>query len=299
MKRLKSLALACTALACMFTSLAEAAIIRFDIAPAFAPNSSSSSSFNGWAANALTAMQSSSIANISDRNAPTNDATAFELVDSANPTSPANLINPSEMIVTSFNSWRGVAPPASPFGAELGNRVHFPFALETDSNMKIDIANLDINWTKHWMDNDAAMATSTIIQDPLTSGTFSTASYTDLTIGVDFGGDGALGGGDDTILTSGTGAVDAIYSVGVGDGFLVDEIAGATDQEEIDAFVSNLLASDHTPQKLKTTYTVTLDSNEQLMSMSTIFLVPEPVSLVTMLPGIGILVAYLRRRRNQ
>ena len=91
---------------------------------------------------------------------------------------------------------------------------------------------------------------------------------------------------------------DSIYSVGVGDGFLVDEVAGATDQEEIDLFVANLLAPDHTPQKLKTTYTVTLDSNEQLMSMSTIFLVPEPASLVTMLPGLGFLIAFLRRRRS-
>ncbi len=288
MKRLKAFTVA-AAMVCTVSSLSEAAIIRFDVAPAYAPNSVSSS-FSGWAANAITSMRAATPINISDRNPTTNNPTAFELVSGP--------VDPAEMIVTDFNSWRGIAPPVAPFGTEYGNRVHFPFAIETDANMKIDIANLNISWQKHWMDNDAAMGTSTIIDNPQTTGSLSTNEYTNLTVGVLFGADGVSGGGDDTVLTSGTGAVDAIYSVGVGDGFLVDEIAGATDQAEIDAFVSGLLASDHSPQKLKTTYTVTLDSSEQLMSMSTIFLVPEPASSVTILPGLGLLIAFFRRRKN-
>ena len=157
--------------------------------------------------------------------------------------------------------------------------------------MRIDIANLNINWTKHWMNNDAAMATSPTIVDPLTSGTFQSASYTDETIGVRFLPDGTV----DEILTSGTGLVDAIYSVGVGDGLLPDDVDGATDQEEIDLFLRNF--ADHPEQKLKTTYVIELDTNEEIMSMATVFVIPEPKSLVTMLPVLWILAAYLRRWR--
>ena len=292
MKRLTALTIA-AAVVC--TSITQASVVRFDVVPSYGPNAFGSPSWSGYVSNAHTALMGNPATNVGDR---TSDPTAFELVDPANPTAPVTLVDPIEMIVTPFNSWRGVAGPAVPFDGEFGNRVQFGFALETDGNGRIDIANLNVQWTKHWMNNDVAMETSSIIIDPLTQGTLSTDAYTAETIGVLYGGDGALGGGDDTILTSGTGPVDAIYSVGVGDGLLPEDVGGATDQEEIDLFVTNLLSKDHPAQKLKTSYTVTLDSNEQLMSMSTIFLVPEPNSLVTILPGLGFLTFFARRRKK-
>lgn len=294
MKRFIALSIA-AAMVCT-SAISEASIIRFDTVPSFAPNAFGSPSWSGYVSNAHTALMGNPVTNVGDR---TTDPTAFELVDSANPTSPIIEIDPKEMIVTTFNSWRGTAPPVgAAFAAELGNRVQFGFALETDGNGQINIANLLIGWTKHWMDNDAEMGTSSIILEPLTQGSFSADTYTAETIGVLYGDDGALGGGDDTILTSGTGLVDAIYSVGVGDGLLPEDVEGATDQEKIDLFVANLLAADHPPQKLTTSYTVTLDVNEQLMSAATIFLTPEPGSLVTITPAIAVLAAFLRRRRK-
>jgi len=292
MKRLTALTIA-AAMVC--TSISQAAIVRFDVVPSYGPNAFGSPSWSGYLSNAQTALMMGSPANIGDRNT---DPTAFELVDPANPFAPANEIQPSEMIVTPFNSWRGMAGPSAPFAGEFGNRVQFGFALETDGFGQLDIATLDIEWTKQWMNNDAAMDTSAIILDPLTQGTFLTATYTAATIGVLYGGDGAVGGGDDTILSSGTGPVDAIYSVGVGAGLLPDDIGGATDQEEIDLFIGNLLSANHPAQKIKTSYTVMLDSGEQLMSMSTVFLVPEPASLITMIPALGFLLAFARRRRK-
>lgn len=291
MKRLIAFTIA-AAVVCS-SSISQAAIL-LDVYPAFAPNAFGSPSWSAYVTNAHTGIMSP-VGDVGDR---TTDPTAFELVDSSNPSAPTNQIQPSEMIVTPFNSWRGMAGPTGAFAGEFGNRVHFPFAITTTGNNQVDIANLAIEWTKHWMDNDAAMATSSIILDPLETGTLSSDTYTAETIGVTYGADGALGGGDDTILTSGTGLVDAIFSVGVGDGLLPEEVAGATDQEEIDLFIGNLLDGSHPPQKLKTTYAITLDVNEQLMAMSTVFLVPEPTSLVTMLPGLGLLGVLFRRRKK-
>lgn len=294
MKRLTALSIA-AAMVCT-SAISEASIIRFDTVPSYAPNAFGSPSWSGYVSNAHTALMGDPATNLGDR---TTDPTAFELVDSANPTAPEIEVDPKEMIATSFNSWRGTAPPVgAAFANELGNRIQFGFALETDGNGQIDIANLEIEWTKHWMNNDADMLTSSIILNPLTQGNFSADAYTSETIGVRYGANGAPGGGDDTILTSGTGLVDAIYSVGVGDGLVPEEVDGASNQEEIDLFVANLLAADHPPQKLKTSYNIKLDVNEELMSMSTIFLTPEPGTLVTIFPVIGVLAAYLRRRRK-
>ena len=295
MTRLIALSIA-MAMVCLSTN-SKASIVRFDTVPSLAPNAFATPSWSGYVSNAHLSLMGNPATNIGDR---TIDPTAFELVDVVNPNAPQNEVDPKEMIATTFNSWRGIAPPdGEAFIDQFGNRVQFGFALETDGNGQIDISSLDIMWTKHWMNNDPEMATSSIILNPLTQGTFSTDAYTMETIGVRYGPDGALGGGDDTILTSGTGLVDAIYSVGVGDGFVPEEVEVATDQEEIDLFIRNLLAAEHPPQKLKMTYAVLLDVNEQLVSESTIFLTPEPGTLVTMLPIVGMITMSLRRRRNR
>ena len=272
MKRLVSVSIT-LGMGCLFTSLSHAAIVRFDVVPAFAPNGTSSSpSWNAWVANAIAALMNDPVTASGDQSI---DPTTYELVDPSSPTAPTNEIQPSRMMVTPFNSWMGLAPGA--FAPEFGNRVHFGLALETDGNMKINIADLDIQWTKHWMNNDMDMETSSIVLDPITAGSFGGRDFSDALVGVDYGADGALGGGDDTVYTAGDADVDAIYYVGVGDGFEPDDVPGATDQEEINLFVHNLLAEDHPPQQLKTTYTITVD-NTQLISMSTIFTtdLPEP-----------------------
>ena len=265
MKRLVSVSIT-LGIGCLFTSFSDASIVRFDVVPAFAPNGTSSSpSWNTWVSNAIAALMDNPVTISGDQSI---DPTAYELVDPSSPTAPTNEIQPFRMMVTTFDSWMGIAPGA--FAPEFGNRVHFGFALETNGRMKINIADLDIQWTKHWMNNDVDMDTSSIIVDPITQGSFGDRNFTDALVGVVYGADGALGGGDDTVHTSGDADVDAIYYVGAGDGFEPVDVPGATDQEEINLFVHNLLADDHPPQQLKTTYTITFDST-QVTSMSTIF----------------------------
>lgn len=265
MKRLVSVSIT-LGMGCIFTSFSDASLVRFDVVPAFAPNGASSSpSWNAWVSNAIAALIDNPVTTSGDQSI---DPTAYELVDPSSPTAPTNEIRPSRMMVTSFNSWMGNAPGA--FSSEFGNRVHFGFALETNGRMKVNIADLDIQWTKHWMNNDMDMETSSIIVDPITVGSFGDRHFSDALVGIDYGADGALGGVDDTVHTSGDADVDAIYYVGVGDGFEPVDVPGATDQEEINLFVHNLLAADHPPQQLKTTYAITFDST-QVTSMSTIF----------------------------
>ena len=289
---------------CTFTSLSDASITRFDVVPAYAPNGPTASpSWGGWMDNAILNLRmlpdSGTV-----RGAPDYDPTAYETI----PTDPSMPIQPSEIIVTTDPSWRGGADdtvgwdgPGNQFADENGNRAYFGFALETNGNFKLSVADLNIEWTKHWMNNDEAMETSSIIQDPLTTGAFGDRSYTDALVGVEYGADGEpdwmSGNSDDILHTSGNAAVDAIYYVGVGDGLEPENVDGATTQEEIDLFVNDLLAADHPAQKRKTSYTITLDSNEQLIGMNTIFLVPEPASLTTMITGLGCFVFIKRRRR--
>ncbi len=303
MKRLVSVSII-LGIVCAISSQVNASITRFDVIPAYAPNGPTASpSWGGWVTNAIAELRMLP-ASTTVRGAPDYDPTAYETT----PADPNTPIQPSEMIVTADPSWRGGAAntvgwdgPGNEFAAENGNRVHFGFALETDGNMKVNVADLAIEWTKRWMNNDEAMDTSSIILDPISMGSFGDRNYTAELVGVEYGADGQpdwmSGNSDDVLHTSGDAAVDAIYYVGAGDGLEPETVDGATTQEEIDLFISNLLSADHPAQKLKVSYTITLDTNEQLMGMSTIFLVPEPASLITMLAGLGCLTFIKRRRK--
>lgn len=303
MKRLVSVSII-LGIGCTLTSIAHASIKRFEVIPAYAPNGPTASpSWGGWVNNAIAELRKLP-ASSAVRGAPDYDPTAYETI----PADASMPIQPSEIIVTVDPSWRGGADdtvgwdgPGNEFADENGNRAHFGFALETDGNMKLDVATLNIQWEKHWMNNDELMGTSEIILDPMTLGAFGDRNFTDALVGVEYGADGEpdwiSGNSDDILHISGTSAVDAIYYVGVGDGLEPDQIEGATTQEEIDLFISNLLSADHPAQKLKVSYTITLDTNEPLMAMSTIFLVPEPTSWITMVFGLASFM-FIKRRRS-
>lgn len=96
-------------------SLAAADPIVVDVRPSSAPNAFGSPSWGGYVANAMSSLQG----NLGNIGARSTDPTAYEIM------SPYGL-TPGDIMVTSFNSWRGVAGPlAPPFGSELGNRLHF------------------------------------------------------------------------------------------------------------------------------------------------------------------------------
>ena len=90
------------------------ALITLDVVPSSAPNANGSPSWAGYLANALNSLENN-LGNIGSR---ATDPTAYEI---AGP-----VVQPSDFMVTSFNSWQGVAGPLpAPFTSELGNRMHF------------------------------------------------------------------------------------------------------------------------------------------------------------------------------
>ncbi|MCA9186087.1 MAG: hypothetical protein R3E01_13930 [Pirellulaceae bacterium] len=267
-------------------SVSQAAIDVFEVFPAYAPDTASPS-WGGYVTNAINELMSTTPASSSRAD----DPTAYELA-----TGP---IAPNEMIITPFLSWRGQADPtvgwddgsstAGVFGNESGNRVHFGVRILTDGNGSIKLA--DLLWDKNWY--DAPFNTpSTLIDFPNESGNFAASDYSATRVGVLYGGDGMLGGGDDTLITSGAGTqeVDALFYVGIGDAFFSDNPGALSDQDDLDITL-DAIHSHNCPQDLEVTYSL-----GDATGTGVVHIVPEPSSMMIGLTVLLGMVAGMRRR---
>ena len=106
------------ALSCMLTQAAMADTITLSVYAALAPNHHGSPSYAAWAANAIQAIQLGD-SSYGTPGSPTYYQQVGSLTDSNN-------------IVTSFNSWNGVANPGGSLAGELGNRLTY-IAVATDT----------------------------------------------------------------------------------------------------------------------------------------------------------------------
>ncbi len=283
----KSVLSVCAVLILVFgVTAAQAELIKFDVIPAFAPQGPQSPSWNGYVLNAIGGIQSE--VNVGDRNV---NPKAYERV--------MGPIPPEELMYTDFNSWRGDAAPTplpAGFGGESGNRFHFGLHIVAADGTQFALN--DLSWA---LDSDD----STDYFD--NSGIFAGATYTATRVGIDYGADGQQGGSGpdaDTILNAGqagTTMVNELIYVGVGDGFYASEPGMLTDQEQIDITVADLLAgcSDPTGCFVDVTATYTLAGDNPGMGTGnlTIFLVPEPSSVLLALLGLVAVAAQSRRRR--
>ena len=121
-----------------------------------------------------------------------------------------SVVSAAEVVVTGFNSWRGVSNPGAAFGAayaaEGGNRMHFGLRID-GQGMQFSISQL---------------AFSASSSDPGNLLGFSNGAgvynYNAAYQGVLFGADGVWGGGDDTFVTSGLSSqlVDGLIGRGSG-----------------------------------------------------------------------------------
>ena len=236
-----------------------------------APNFVNFPSFVDYNTNALNSLENG-LGEIGDRNL---DPTAYEIFDEG------EQISIFEVIVSSFESWRGVANPSVPFDQEHGNRLHFGLHVLGDGVTQFRLEDLlfDISST------DGSLNFS---------GDFIGLDYNNFRVGVNWGADRMKGGGDDIYINSGaaTQVIDELIYVGVGNAFNATGQPGGTDQEKIDSVPQSLLL----PIDVTGTYTLNDASGNLLGQGSTyVTVVPEPTGL-TFLALSGLTVALRRRR---
>ncbi len=159
------------------------------------------------------------------------------------------------------------------------------------------------NGTQFKLDNLAFNLDSTDSYDALDLvGDFSGLSYSSHRKGIDYGGDGVKGGGDDIVYTSGLGTslVDELVYTGVGNAFWAIPLVGESNQEALD-YVAAFNASE-VPFSLTTTYTLFADDHTTILATgsATANVVPEPATIALLGIGLaGLASIEVRRRRKK
>lgn len=246
--------------------------ISMTVYPSSAPNVFGSSSWNAYRLNALNSIQNG-LGNIGDRNS---DPTAYEIAGAK--------IDPGDVIVSGFNSWRGVAGPAAPFNNEFGNRMHFGLHIVGGgANPQFRLADLAFNMSSGDSFNSLAFV-----------GNFVGLDYSLNRFGIDYGADRVLGGGDDVTYTTGNGLslVDEIVYVGVGNAFDASFEVGMTNQDKLDSVIAYI--NNEGPFDISCTYTLNNPNGGFLADGSGSVIVPAPGAAALL--GLGGIVASRRRR---
>lgn len=261
----------CAALVAAVATFASATV-TIQVVPSSAPNAFGSPSWGAYNTNALNSLENN-LGNIGDRNT---DPTAYEVA-------PA-IVDAGEYMVSSFNSWRGQVSPASPFAAELGNRMHFGLHASGDGVTQFTLEDVSFEVTSSDGPNTLGY-----------TGDFVGLDYSSTRFGVDWGADRTKGGGDDIVYTSGNGTtlVDEIVYVGVGNAFWPgggdpnpgNPIGGA--QAAMDDAIGYVMAN--APFTISGSYTILGDS-----ASGSVTTIPAPASALALL-GLG---AMARRRRR-
>ncbi len=211
------------------------------------------------------------------------------------------MIPVNEVIATPFESWRGQAP--GPFAGEQGNRVYFGLSIVPDGTcpdcqVTLDSIEGDIGWS------NPDGTPSDIFVDPIVPFSLSGQNYSDTRVGIDYGADGVLGGGDDMIYDSGqagTLPVNELYFVGASDALVFGTDAPfdptISDQENLDALIAGFLDPVHPfPQELSASYTILKTDGTELSGSGSVF-VPEPDGLQFIAVLAGFLAFVTRKRR--
>lgn len=263
---------------------ASAASFTMNVFPSLAPNySSGSPSLTGYTTNALTWLEAES----GPFGNPSTDPTAYKQVST---------MGPGDNLVTSFNSWQGVASPGAPFAGEFGNRLHFGVhILRTDATFTLSGLDFHVHSTEP---GDSLHFSGF----PFTAADV----YSTRRVGIYYGPDGDKSTlGDNVVRTSGfaTLPVNELMYVGVGNAWwpqVPDD--GPTGQAAIDSVAAWI--GSQAPFSVIGTYSLYLNDSflpgDLLISNSaTVDVVtPEPTTLL--LWGTTALgLAAVRRWRNR
>lgn len=242
---------------------------------------SSSPSWNGHLDNFNDANNSTSDY-VSDGTAgnPLLDPSAFEV---ASGTVSPGQVSPGQVTTSSFNSWNGQASPSGAFSGEFGSRIHHFFILEGKNGNQYSLDQISYIWTS----DDGVLNLS---------GDFSSVNYSTAYVGIDYGGDGVLGGGDDTYSTSATGSdpFDAISGIGPGNGY--SAYGSGTNQDQLNNVVSYVDGLPGSTNNVVAEYT--FFGTQTVSDSIAITTVPEPSATSLLLGFMGLFLASRRRYKK-
>jgi hypothetical protein len=291
--------------------VASAQNVQLLVKPHSAVNYFGSPSYNAYEANVMTGLLSG-VSAMGDRST---DPLAYQLLN----TNANTLVAPGEMMVTGYPSWRGVAGPTGALTSELGNRMTFSLtALGATGADQFSLRQIGFEMdgvgTGGPWDYGYVPFAGYAGANPQDDTLFPTGyDYQPWQVGVQYGADNALGGGDDIILNNGQAGstlVNAVYYFGVGDAYWADFACtgpggnaalcdtAAERQGLLDAAAADMTSGQSSPFFLKGTYYINTQAGV-LSAAATVSAIPEPAELGMLIAGLGIVAGVARRRHNR
>jgi hypothetical protein len=176
--------------------------ITVEVYASSAPNYYGSPSWAGYVSNGMYALE--------------NGLTSYYDSGDAEPThymafADGATIDAGYAMVSSFNSWLGVADPAAPFDQEHGNRIHFGLHAYGDGQTQFTLADVSYEMVSVEYDNYNTLGVVSNLAGTTFNGT--------TRIGIDWGTDRIPGTADDIRYDNNEGdavLVDELFYIGVG-----------------------------------------------------------------------------------
>gem|GEM_PF-2608646 len=278
---LRILLVRCVVVVAVLAAVADRArAIQVKLYASPAPNRyATSSGWVDWVGNMTAALTANSTA----QGNPATDPGAFYIVDKLKPG------DMTDVIVTTFTSWKGTVNPAAPFDAERGQRMYFPVVVDSETGLndiKIEnLGNLDI----YYRDTDESPFEQAVWATPYGPG--SLTYYATDRIGIK---------ADGTVVDSGSAdqLVNRIIFRGLGMAWEPTSTTGS-DQDKLDAMIAEL---DDSLLYMRATACYYSDPDPETGVQVPIACgeayIPEPGAGLLMLTGLAVLGLVRRRPRR-